>query len=170
MPLRDEAWGDEPHEIDAEATVEEILEEYPDVARRWHDHPAFVPFKAIARFIGRNGKRIAVTIAGFAVILAGIALLVLPGPGWLLIFIGLGILSTEYVWAERLLKKAKEKVVAAKDAVLRTGQEPVEEGAGGEGDGLIEAADARPDQGELADAIGTPESHADPDVPPDPQG
>lgn len=133
MPRADEVWGDEPSEVEAEETVEEIFEEYPEVARRWHDHPAFVPFKAVARFIGRNGKRIAVTVAGFAILLAGVALLVLPGPGWLLIFIGLGILSTEYVWAERLLKKAKERVTAAKDAVLRKGsndkgpEAPVEE-------------------------------------------
>jgi uncharacterized protein (TIGR02611 family) len=60
-----------------------------------------------------------VTIAGFAVLLAGIALLVLPGPGWLLIFIGLAILATEYVWAERLLAAAKRKAEQAKDVVLR---------------------------------------------------
>jgi uncharacterized protein (TIGR02611 family) len=73
----------------------------------------------VARFIRRSGKRIAVTIAGFAVLLAGIALLVLPGPGWLLIFIGLAILATEYVWAERLLTAAKRKAEQAKDVVLR---------------------------------------------------
>ena len=52
-------------------------------------------------------------------LLAGIALLVLPGPGWLLIFIGLAILATEYVWAERLLAAAKRKAEQAKDVVLR---------------------------------------------------
>jgi hypothetical protein len=86
--------------------------------RRWHDHPSIVWVKAVGRFIGRNGQRIAVTIAGFAVMLAGVALLVLPGPGWLLIFIGLGILSTEYLWARRLLAKAKEKAEQAKNAVV----------------------------------------------------
>ena len=75
--------------------------------------------KAVGRFIGRNGKRVGITIAGFAVILAGIALLVLPGPGWLLIFAGFAILSTEYVWARRLLVKAKTKAEQAKDVVLR---------------------------------------------------
>ena len=112
-------WGDEPEEIDASAVVENLETAFPDVARRWHDHPVFVPFKAVGMFIRRSGKRIAVTVAGGAVLLAGIALLVLPGPGWLLIFIGLGILATEYVWAERLLKAAKRRAEQAKDKVLR---------------------------------------------------
>jgi len=48
----------------------------------------------------------------------GVALLVLPGPGWLLIFVGLGILSTEYMWARRLLDTAKRKAEQAKNAVV----------------------------------------------------
>ena len=52
-------------------------------------------------------------------LIAGIALLVLPGPGWLLIFIGLTILASEYVWAQRLLNAAKRKAEQAKAAVLR---------------------------------------------------
>jgi uncharacterized protein (TIGR02611 family) len=114
-----ETWGDEPEEADASAVVERLATASPDDARRWHDHAVFVPFKAVGMFIRRSGKRIAVTVAGGAVLLAGIALLVLPGPGWLLIFIGLGILATEYVWAERLLKAAKRKAEQAKDKVLR---------------------------------------------------
>ncbi|MEO8889738.1 MAG: TIGR02611 family protein [Jatrophihabitantaceae bacterium] len=47
--------------------------------------------------------RIAVTLAGAAVIVVGIVLLPLPGPGWLIIFAGLGILASEYAWARRLL-------------------------------------------------------------------
>ncbi len=115
---RDE-WGDDPEEVDASETVAELEVIEPEAARRWHDHPAFVPIKAVAHFIQRSGKRVAVTIAGFAVLLVGIALLVLPGPGWLLIFIGLTILATEYVWAQRLLNAAKRKAEQAKAAVLR---------------------------------------------------
>ena len=69
--------------------------------------------REVIRWIGRNSKRAAVTIAGFALILAGIVLLVLPGPGWLLIIIGLAVLATEYVWAERALDVAKQKAKAA---------------------------------------------------------
>ena len=116
---RRDVWGDDPEEVDASETVAELEVVEPEAASRWHDHPAFVPVKAVARFIQRSGKRVAVTIAGFAVLLAGIALLVLPGPGWLLIFIGLTILATEYVWAQRLLNAAKRKAEQAKAAVLR---------------------------------------------------
>ena len=114
-----EIWGDDPEEIDASAVVEQIETTFPDTERRWHDHPFIAPFKAVALFIKRSGKRIAVTIAGGVVILVGIAMLVLPGPGLLVIIAGLAILATEYVWAERLLRMAKERAVQAKDKVLR---------------------------------------------------
>lgn len=120
-PHRHDVWGDDPEERDASAVVEELLAD-PDIARRWHDHPSIVWVKAVGRFIGRNGQRIAVTIAGFVVLLAGVALLVLPGPGWVLIFAGLAILSTEYMWARRLLNTAKAKAEQAKDAVLKRKQ------------------------------------------------
>jgi hypothetical protein len=114
-----EIWGDEPKEIDASAVVEQIETAFPDAERRWHDHPLIAPFKAVGLFIKRSGKRIAVTVAGFAVILVGVAMLVLPGPGLLVIIAGLAILATEYVWAERLLRMAKERAIQAKDKVLR---------------------------------------------------
>ena len=40
-----------------------------------------------------------VLIAGTTVVLVGIALLVLPGPGWALIFLGIAILATEFAFA-----------------------------------------------------------------------
>ncbi len=130
-PFRDEVWGDEPQEVDASEVVEE-MESRPDLARRWHDHPTVVPFKVVAGFIARNGKRVAVTIAGFAVMLAGVALLVLPGPGLLVIIAGLAILATEYVWAQRLLRIAKEKANQAKDAVFKKKEgDKTEEGGTG---------------------------------------
>jgi len=112
-------WGDDPEEVDASAVVEQIDTAFPDVGRRWHDHPVFVPFKAVGLFIKRSGKRVAITIAGGVVLLVGIAMLVLPGPGIVVIIAGLAILATEYVWAERLLTMAKERAIQAKDKVLR---------------------------------------------------
>jgi uncharacterized protein (TIGR02611 family) len=67
------------------------------------------PLPAIVRFIGRSGKRIAVTIAGFTVLLAGLVMMVTPGPGILAIIAGLAILATEYAWAETMLDKTKQK-------------------------------------------------------------
>src|SRR5215207_1438674 len=46
--------------------------------------------------------QITVLTVGIAIICAGIAMLVLPGPGWAAIFVGLAVLSTEFLWAERL--------------------------------------------------------------------
>jgi len=60
-----------------------------------------------------------VTIAGVLVVLIGIVLIPLPGPGWAIVFGGLAILATEYVWAQRLLSYAKRTAVNAKDKVLR---------------------------------------------------
>ena len=118
MSRRRDVWGDDPEEREADATVAEFAQDQ-EVQRKWHDHPTVVPFKVVARFIGRNGKRIAITIAGFLVVLLGLIMIPLPGPGWLIVFLGLGILDREYIWAERLLNTAKRKVGQAKDAVLR---------------------------------------------------
>jgi uncharacterized protein (TIGR02611 family) len=54
--------------------------------------------------------RVAIGLLGAAVVLVGIALIPLPGPGWLIVFAGLAILATEFVWAERLLNFARRKV------------------------------------------------------------
>ena len=123
FPFRDEVWGDEPQEVDASQYVEELETSQPDLARRWHEHPTVVPFKVVGRFIARNGKRVAVTIAGFLVVLAGAAMLVLPGPGVVVIIAGLAILATEYVWAQRLLRAARQRFEQAKDVVLRRQRE-----------------------------------------------
>ena len=50
--------------------------------------------------------RIGFAVAGFLVTAGGLALLVLPGPGLLLIAIGLAMLALEFVWAERMLELA----------------------------------------------------------------
>ena len=82
------------------------------------------PFRVVIRFIAKSWKRIAVTTAGGVLVLAGLAFLVLPGPGLLLIIAGLAILATEYVWAQRALQYAKDKAQQAKDKVLGKKPEP----------------------------------------------
>ena len=56
--------------------------------------------------------RVTVGLVGLAIIVVGVVLLPLPGPGWLIIFGGLFVLSTEFEWAERLLHFARDKVRA----------------------------------------------------------
>ncbi|ROS23985.1 PGPGW domain-containing protein [Cellulomonas sp. PhB150] len=59
---------------------------------------------------GRLGLRIAVGVVGGLLILAGIAMLVLPGPGWLTIFLGLAVLGTEFAFARRINDWLRERV------------------------------------------------------------
>ncbi len=63
-------------------------------------------------------KRVIVSVVGATVLLIGIALLVLPGPAFIVIPVGLAILATEYAWARRWLKKARRiatNVVSSRD-------------------------------------------------------
>jgi uncharacterized protein (TIGR02611 family) len=55
--------------------------------------------------------RIGITLVGAGTVAVGIVLLPLPGPGWLIIFAGLGILGTEYEWAARLLRWVRRMLV-----------------------------------------------------------
>ncbi len=52
-------------------------------------------------------KRIAVTVVGGTVLALGIALIVLPGPAFIVIPAGLAILAVEFAWARRWLNKAR---------------------------------------------------------------
>ncbi|QIM19623.1 TIGR02611 family protein [Leucobacter coleopterorum] len=47
--------------------------------------------------------KVAVTVLGALVMVIGLILVPLPGPGWLIVFLGLTILGTEFHWARRLL-------------------------------------------------------------------
>ena len=52
-------------------------------------------------------RRVIVSVIGATVVLIGIALLVLPGPAFVVIAVGLAILATEYAWARRWLRKVR---------------------------------------------------------------
>ena len=64
--------------------------------------------------------RLAFGIAGVVVTLAGLVMLVTPGPAFVLIPIGLAMLSMEFVWAERLLAKSLEQAAVAQQRAART--------------------------------------------------
>jgi tellurite resistance protein TerC len=53
-------------------------------------------------------RRVIVSVVGATVLLIGIALLVLPGPAFIVIPVGLAILATEYAWARRWLKRTRQ--------------------------------------------------------------
>lgn len=71
------------------------------------------------RFILKSTKRIAVLVIGLALVAGGVALLVLPGPGLLIIIAGLAVLATEFAWAEVMLDKAKEQAAKAGGAAKK---------------------------------------------------
>jgi uncharacterized protein (TIGR02611 family) len=64
-------------------------------------HPLYPPY--------RMAKRIAIGIVGGSVLVVGVCMIVLPGPAFVVIPVGLGILGLEFAWARSWLKKAKAK-------------------------------------------------------------
>ena len=72
---------------------------------------------ATARASLLQARKAVVLVVGGTVILAGVAMMVLPGPAIVVIPAGLAILATEFVWAQRLLRKVKETVLSAANAV-----------------------------------------------------
>ncbi len=65
-------------------------------------------------------KRAVVAVLGVALLLVGIALLVLPGPGFLLIAAALALLATQFDWAKRPLDYAWDKAQVGIDEVGRS--------------------------------------------------
>lgn len=59
-----------------------------------------------------------VIVGAFLILAIGIALLVLPGPGWLIIIVGLTLLAGHFIWARRLLKEIKKEFYRAEEEIL----------------------------------------------------
>jgi tellurite resistance protein TerC len=66
-------------------------------------HPLYVPY--------RMAKRVVIGVVGGSVLILGICMIVLPGPAFVVIPVGLGILGIEFAWARMWLRKAKAKAV-----------------------------------------------------------
>ena len=60
--------------------------------------------------------RVAFTVAAFVITLGGLAAIPLPGPGWAIVFVGLGMLALEFKWAENLMEKILDRLEGAKEA------------------------------------------------------
>lgn len=63
-------------------------------------------------------QRSAVTILGVALLAVGAAMMVLPGPGILVIVAGLAVLATEYVWARSLLDRTRNQAEKVQEAAV----------------------------------------------------
>jgi uncharacterized membrane protein YhiD involved in acid resistance len=62
---------------------------------------------------GRTAKRAAVVVAGGALVLVGVALLVLPGPGLLLVLSGLVVLAGEFPAVEKYVDPVRDRAMQA---------------------------------------------------------
>ena len=69
--------------------------------------------------LARGARRIGVLVVGLALLSVGAVLLVLPGPGLLVIVGGLALLATEFAWARRLLVRVRERAKQLSDQVRR---------------------------------------------------
>lgn len=63
-------------------------------------------------------KKVLIQVAGWFLVLVGLAALVLPGPGLLALFAGMALLATQYAWAAKRLEPVKK-------AALRTAADSV---------------------------------------------
>lgn len=72
------------------------------------------------RTAGAWVRRVVVTVVGVALIVVGVLLLVLPGPGLLLVLAGLVVMANEYPWARRWTEPVRRQAVAAARASVAT--------------------------------------------------
>jgi uncharacterized protein (TIGR02611 family) len=91
--------------------VKQDEEERPSIRRRWARWRDRLRERRRAEFV----YRIVVGVIGLIVLGVGILAIPYPGPGWAIVFVGLGILATEFDWARRLLAYAKERYDKAMD-------------------------------------------------------
>lgn len=75
--------------------------------------------KAFLTWVARSSRTIAVTVIGGTLVIGGLAMLVLPGPGILVVLAGLAVLGTQYAWARRALDETKRRAREAKTKLRR---------------------------------------------------
>lgn len=88
----------------------------------------------------QQAKRFLSILFGFTLLILGVAMLLLPGPGVLTIFLGLGILAAEYVWARRLLDRLKQQGGRLRDSIFQRDKTP----AAAQSSAAATASDADP--------------------------
>jgi uncharacterized protein (TIGR02611 family) len=92
-------------------------QERPGLRRRWARWRDRLRDRRRVEFV----YRIVVGVVGLAIFAVGILAIPYPGPGWAIVFVGLGILATEFEWARRLLAYAKERYDKVMDWFHRQG-------------------------------------------------
>lgn len=59
-------------------------------------------------------RKLIVAVIGITILLIGVAMTVLPGPAFIVIPVGLGILATEFAWARRAIRRARVMIAKAR--------------------------------------------------------
>lgn len=72
------------------------------------------------KWLSGTAKRLVLETVGWLLVIGGIAALVLPGPGLLMLFAGLALLSQQYTWAEKRVEPIKEKALKAAEEGVET--------------------------------------------------
>lgn len=68
---------------------------------------------------GHHVWRIGIAVVGLAVVITGIVLLILPGPGWLVIFLGFAIWATEFAWADAVATFVRRQITRCSSWIRR---------------------------------------------------
>ncbi len=67
-------------------------------------------FRKAVHFTYKAGRRIVVAVAGVTVLLIGVVMIITPGPAFIVIPIGLAILSIEFAWARYWLQRLRTTI------------------------------------------------------------
>lgn len=86
----------------------------------------------VSAFVGWNHipgalRKLIVAVIGGTILVLGVAMIVLPGPAFIVVPVGLGILATEFAWARRAVQRAQ--AVIAKVRGREAPKEPAKETA-----------------------------------------
>ncbi len=78
------------------------------------------------RVVLRHAWRTIIIVVGSTLVLIGLAMLVLPGPGIVVIIAGLAVLAREFIWAQGLLDKAQTTAKKQYERVAQRKSKPAE--------------------------------------------
>ena len=71
----------------------------------------------VTALVGLSGlprlRKLIVAVIGVTILLIGVAMVVLPGPAFIVIPVGLGLLATEFAWARRTVRRARVMIAKA---------------------------------------------------------
>jgi len=90
--------------------------------------PVASDVETLTRVTLQTGRKIIVLVLGSTLLVLGALMIVLPGPGLVVIPLGLAVLASEFVWARRLLKRLKAEVASVANGQLGLGP-PASDGA-----------------------------------------